>query len=344
MNECATFLRARAYEVLRAESEVIASLKDSIDEDFINAVEMLGKMKGKLIIAGMGKSGHIARKMASTFASTGTPALFLHPAESSHGDLGVIGEEDIILLISYSGNSKELLALIRYAIRRNIPLIAMSGKRESLLGESARFFIHIKVEKEACPLGLAPTSSTTATLALGDALAMCLLEYRGFRKEDFAELHPGGSLGVSLVKVRKVHELMHTGDRLPLLPVGASMGELLSMMTYKDLRGIAGIVDEKGNLVGVVTDGDLRRYLEKGPKGDFLQESIEELMNTNPKVIASNELVERALFLMENFSIQALFVVEALASSPSKSSLLPCRPLKPVGVIHFQDLLKNKVS
>ena len=340
-------LRQRACEVLREESEAIAMLKDCIDEDFVKAVEALGQMKGKLIVTGMGKSGHIARKMASTFASTGTPALFLHPAESSHGDLGVIGDEDMILAISYSGKSKELLALIHYATRRNIPLLVMSGNRESLLGEVAHFFIHIKVEKEACPLGLAPTSSTTATLALGDALALCLLQYKGFGEEDFAELHPGGSLGESLIKVRKVHELMHTGDKLPLLSMKSSMGELLSMMTHKDLRGIAGIVDGEGGLMGVITDGDLRRYLEKGPKGDFLQKGIQELpelMNSNPKVIAPQELVQKALFLMERFSIQALFVVEPPSSPTLSSTLSPSLSSKPIGIIHFQDLLRDKVS
>ena len=361
-------IQKKACEVLAQESEAIASLKNCIDHDFVQAVQKLGQLKGKLIVTGIGKSGHIARKIASTFASTGTSALFLHPAESSHGDLGMISNEDMVLAISYSGNSKELFTVVNYATRRNIPIFVMSKKKESPLGVAANYFIHVKVEKEACPLGLAPTSSSTATLAMGDALAMSLLQYKGFRKEDFAELHPGGSLGESLTKVRKVHELMQTGDKLPLLSMKASMLELLSIMTHKDIRGIAGIVDEQGDLIGVVTDGDLRRYLQShGEKGkdkqqgkekkkELLQVCVQELMGSQPKMIESHELVQKALFLMERFSIQALFVVKSgSASSTSSVSSTSAKAKyktetktktkpKPIGIIHLQDLLRDKIS
>ncbi|MGE3756386.1 MAG: SIS domain-containing protein [Pseudobdellovibrionaceae bacterium] len=318
-----------ALRVLDIEAQAILSLKKRIGPDFERAVQLIMNCQGKVIITGMGKSGQIGRKIASTLASTGTPALFVHPAESSHGDLGVVASGDVVIAISNGGESPELSDLIGYVSRKGIPLIGMTGKKESTLGRSSQVILDISVEKEACPLKLAPTASSAATLAMGDALAMALLSKRGFSPEEFAEFHPGGSLGKKLLT--RVTHVMHKESALPLVHPETPMKQVVSVMTAKDVRGVAGVTDSNGNLVGVITDGDLRRRLEKSQ--DPLQGTASEIMSHNPKTIDTMELAEKALFVMEQFQIQLLFVVDQSSSSPKK----------PVGLLHLQDLLKAKV-
>ncbi|MCB0377552.1 MAG: KpsF/GutQ family sugar-phosphate isomerase [Bdellovibrionales bacterium] len=315
-----------AKRVLDIESQSILDLKDRIDDRFIKAIEIIMAGQAKVVVAGMGKSGHIGRKLAATLSSTGTPSLFLHPAESSHGDLGVVTSEDVLIVISYGGGSQELQDLIAYASRKGVPMIAMTGNMDSELARSANVVLDISVKEEACPLKLAPTSSSTATLALCDALAMALLKRRGFKEEDFAEFHPGGKLGRRLLT--RVHDLMHDNGGLPIVELGSSMVSVVATMTGGDVRGVAAVVDKQGFLKGVVTDGDLRRHLEKNKNP--LEAKVEELMSTTPKTIDADELAAKALFIMEQFSIQSLFVVD----SASK---------KPVGLIHLQDLIRAQI-
>lgn len=318
-----------ARRVLKVEADCILDMAERLDERFAQAVQLVCDCKGKLILTGIGKSGHIARKIASTFSSTGTPAVFLHPAEGSHGDLGMITPDDVVIAISYGGESHELQALLNFVARRDIALIAMTGKMQSTLAKAARAVLNLHVKEEACPLGLAPTSSSTATLALGDALAMAVLKRRGFQKEDFAEFHPGGSLGRKLTL--RVSDVMHTGEALPLVSPDEPIIKVISAMTSKDVRGVAGVIDENHNLLGVITDGDIRRRFEKNQTA--LTEVAGDLMSKHPKTIDASELTEKAAFLMEQFRIQLLFVVD-------KSSGQPTRP---VGLIHLQDVLRAKV-
>ena len=317
-----------ARRVLRMEAEAILSLGETLDQRFDQAVDMILNLKGKLIVTGVGKSGHIGRKLASTFSSTGTPALFMHPTEGSHGDLGVIASGDLILAMSYGGSTPELTELLNFVARRDLPLIAMTGNADSPLALTAKVVLEVKVKEEACPLGLAPTTSSTATLALGDALAMAVLSRRGFKKEQFAEFHPGGSLGRRLLT--RVRDVMHVGEALPLVAPDMEMTKVISLMTAKEVRGVAGVVDAQGQLVGVVTDGDIRRRLEKS--NSALTERAQDLMSRNPKLIDADELAEKALFLMEQFKIQTLFAVDR--NSHVK---------KPVGILHLQDLLKAQI-
>lgn len=317
-----------AKRVLRVEAQSILDMIERLDQRFEEAMQMILACKGKVIVSGMGKSGQIARKIASTLSSTGTPALFLHPAESSHGDLGLISEQDVLIVISYGGNSAELQNLLNFVTRRGLPLIAMTAGRESVLAKSAHVVLDISVREEACPLGLAPTSSSTATLALGDALAMGVLNQKGFRKEDFAEFHPGGSLGRRLLT--RVRDIMHVGLALPLVTPDEDMAKVLSIMTAKEVRGVTGVVDSSGELIGVITDGDIRRRLEKN-KNPFT-ERAKDLMSKNPKTIDADEMAERALFVMQQFKIQTLFAIE-------KSGQLN----RPVGLLHLQDLLEARI-
>jgi arabinose-5-phosphate isomerase len=297
--------------------------------DFARAVDMICACKGKVIVAGMGKSGLIGRKIASTFASTGTPSFFLHPAESSHGDMGMIGSDDVVVAISYGGETPELEALLRHVARKNQTLIAMTGKSGSTLGKSGTVVLDVSVGEEACSMGLAPTASTTATLAMGDALAVAVLKQKGFSRDDYAELHPGGTLGRKLLT--RVSDVMHTGDALPLVSLETPMREVLSAMTQKEVRGIAGVLDKENRLVGVVTDGDLRRRLDKSLNP--LEDKAGDLMSRAPKTVDATELAERALFMMEQFKIQTLFVVNRESNEPSR----------PVGLLHLQDLLHAKL-
>lgn len=321
-------IKAQGLRVLDVEAASILALKSRIDDHFVRAVHLILKVKGKLVITGIGKSGHIARKLASTFSSTGTPAIYLHPAESSHGDLGLIAKDDMVLAISYGGESQELFPILNFVARKGIPLLAFTGQAQSTLAKSAVVVLNVSVPEEACPLGLAPTASTTATLALGDALAMAVLEEKGFSLEDFAEFHPGGSLGVKLLRVKDV---MHGGDAVPLVRLSTPVREVISMMTHKDVRGSAGVLNDKEELVGVVTDGDIRRRLEKNQ--DPLEGTAENIMSVNPRTIDQSELAEKALFLMEQFRIQMLFVSDKTSSTAKK----------PVGILNFHDLFKAKV-
>ncbi len=323
-------IKEQARKVLSIEAQAVATLTSRIDDQFISAVELITNCKGKLITTGIGKSGIIARKLASTFSSTGTPSAYLHPAEGSHGDLGLISDSDVVMVLSYRGEASELTAVLQYCARKGIPVIALTGSQDSRLGRSATFIIDCSVSTEACPLNLAPTASTTAALAMGDAIAMSVLLKRGFKAEDFAEYHPGGSLGRKLIKVKDV---MHGGDALPVVKEDTPMKSVLSVMTAKEVRGTAGVVDSNDNLIGVITDGDLRRRLEK--EQNPLNGIAKEVMTLNPKTIDAEELAEKALFLMEEFRIQLLFVTENQVSGIQNK--------KPIGIIHLQDLLKFKI-
>lgn len=318
----------QARKVLEIEARGILGLVNQINDQFIGAVECLHACKGKVIVTGIGKSGHIARKLASTLSSTGTPSVYLHPAESSHGDLGVVSEEDVVIGISYSGDSSEMNQILSYVSRKRVPLIALTSNPKSSLGEAAQFVIAIRVEQEACPLNLAPTASSTATLAMADALAMCLLDLKGFRAENFAELHPGGSLGARLLT--RVKDVMHTGEAIPLVGLETSLKEVLTVMTHRDVRGAAGVMNDQNELVGVITDGDIRRRLEREQS---LAGTAKDLMTLHPRTIDAHEMAEKALFVMEQFKIQLLFVLDQNSSWPRK----------PVGILHVQDLLRAKI-
>lgn len=318
-----------AARVLEIEARSIDYLRSRLDETFVKALDFLHHCTGKVVVTGMGKSGHVGRKIASTMTSTGTPAVFLHPAESSHGDLGVIAQNDVVIAISYGGETPELQDVLKFATRKGIPLIAMTGKTQSTLGRAGSVTLDVGVDKEACPMGLAPTASSTATLALGDALAMALVRRRGFREEDFAEYHPGGSLGRRLLT--HVSDVMHRGDALPVVGLETNMREVLSVMTKKEVRGVAGVTDANGALVGVITDGDIRRCLEKSHNP--LEDKAEKVMSRTPKTVDASELAEKALYMMEQFTIQSLFVVDRASGHPTH----------PVGLLHLQDLIKAKL-
>lgn len=320
---------ALGRKVLATEAQGILEMNSRIDEKFLKAVELISQTSGKLIFTGIGKSGLIARKLASTFSSTGSPALYLHPAESAHGDLGLIGKGDSVIAISYGGNSPELNPIIGFVTRKSIPFLVMTKNMDSSLAKAASVVLDISIQEEACPLGLAPTTSTTATLALGDALAMCTLHVKGFQPSDFAEFHPGGTLGYKLLT--KVQDLMHGGESLPLVEQKTPLRKVLTIMTHKDVRGAAGIIDGNKDLIGVITDGDIRRCLEKDQ--DPLTRVAEDLMTQNPRTIDCHELAEKALFLMEQFKIQMVFVVDLQSDHPKR----------PVGILHIQDLLKVKI-
>ncbi|QDK36799.1 SIS domain-containing protein [Bdellovibrio sp. NC01] len=319
----------QGLRVLDVEAQAILALKGRIGAEFEQAVKTITACKGKLILTGMGKSGQIARKLASTFSSTGTPAVFLHPAESSHGDLGVVENDDVVIAISYGGEVPEFAGILRFVARKGMPLIGITGNVNSSLAKASQVVLNVHVSEEACPLGLAPTASSTATLALGDAVAMAVMSEKGFTTEDFAEFHPGGSLGYRLLT--RVRDVMHGGDALPTVGLEAPLREVFSIMTHKDVRGAAGVVDEKGDLVGVITDGQIRRRLEKST--DPLTGTAKDLMTANPRTIDVNELAEKALFIMEQFQINMLFVLD-------KDNV---QTKKPVGILHVQDLLRAKL-
>ena len=314
---------AEAKRVVRVEAEALLNLEASLDGAFTQAVEMILAASGRVVVTGMGKSGLIGAKIASTMASTGTPAFFLHPAEGIHGDLGMIMRGDVVIAISNSGETDELVRILPIVKRLGATLIAMAGNPNSTLAKSGDVFLDISVKEEACPLGLAPTASTTVTLAMGDALAVALLVSRGFKAEDFAMFHPGGTLGRRLLL--KVEDMMHTGDSLPLVDAATLMREALFIITSKGL-GITGVTGDDGTLIGVITDGDLRRALGRGL--DIINLPASELMQGKPKRICRDELAARALQQMEKFSITSLFV---FADTTSET---------PVGIVHLHDLLK----
>ncbi|MFN7824738.1 MAG: SIS domain-containing protein [Pseudobdellovibrionaceae bacterium] len=317
-----------AKSVLDIEAQAVLQLKSRIDEHFLKAVDLMLATKGKVVLCGIGKSGQMARKISSTLSSTGTPSVFVHPAESAHGDLGTITKEDLVIAISYGGESPEIVPLLTYVARKGIALIAMTGKTQSSLAKAAQVVLDISVAREACPLELAPTSSSTATLAMGDALAMAVMDRKGFSAEDFAENHPGGSLGFRLSRVRDV---MHTGAGFVVVTEDTPLRQVISKMSQAETRGAAGIVGAQGDLIGIITDGDVRRRLESS--NDPLSGVAKDMMTKSPRAIEADELVEKALFLMEQFRINVLFVLDSAAQGSRK----------PVGVVHIQDLLRNKV-
>ena len=295
-----------AATVLDIEARSISDLKRYLDATFTKACEYLLDCKGRVIVIGMGKSGHIGGKIAATLASTGTPAFFVHPGEASHGDLGMITAEDVVLAISNSGETGEVLSIAPLIKRRGAHLISMTGNPQSTLAELADVHICIAVEQEACPLGLAPTSSTTATLAMGDALAVALLHARGFTADDFAMSHPGGSLGRRLLL--HIHDVMHSGERIPLVTEQATLSEALLEMSRKGL-GMTGVVDAEQRLIGVFTDGDLRRILDQ--RVDVHQAEIQQVMTRNPITISADVLAAEGLRLMEDRKINGLFAVDS---------------------------------
>lgn len=292
--------------VLKTESEAIAALTQRLNQDFHRACEMILGCEGRIVVTGMGKSGHIGNKIASTLASTGTPAFFMHPGEASHGDLGMITPEDLVIALSNSGETSEITLLLPLIKRLAIPLIALTGKQKSTIARAADINLDVSVSKEACPLGLAPTSSTTASLAMGDALAIAILQARGFTEEDFALSHPGGNLGRRLLL--RVSDIMHTGDAIPLVNTEYSLKQTLLEMTSKGL-GMAGVIDpESSKLVGIYTDGDLRRTFEKMPNIETAL--VKDYMTANCVTIDAERIATEALNLMHDRKINALMVID----------------------------------
>ena len=293
--------------VLQTEAEAISALSARLDHKFYDACDLILKCEGRIVVTGMGKSGHIGNKIAATLASTGTPAFFMHSGEASHGDLGMITEQDLVIALSNSGETSEITLLLPLLKRLDIPLIALTGNPGSTLARSADIHLDVSVSKEACPLGLAPTSSTTATLAMGDALAVAVLEARGFTEQDFALSHPGGNLGRRLLL--RVSDIMHTGTSIPLVSSTSTLKDTLLEMTAKGL-GMAGVVDaERNGLVGIYTDGDLRRTFEKMP--NFETAKVVEFMTANCVTIEADRIASEALKLMHDKKINALMVVDA---------------------------------
>lgn len=311
--------RREARRVLEIEAAAIRSLADSLDAGFDTAVALLHGTTGRVVVTGIGKSGIVGQKIAATLASTGTPAFFLHPAEAIHGDLGMILAGDVVLALSHSGETEEVVALLPHVRRRSAKLVALTGRRASTLGKEADAVVEAAIREEACPLNLAPTASTAAQLAMGDALAMALSVEKGFRPEDFAALHPGGKLGKRFLRVS---DLMHAGGDVPLVPLDAPMKDVVYEMSKKRL-GITGVVDAEGRLAGVVSDGDLRRLLEReGEKAWSADAAF--AMNRTPKTIAAKSFATEALRLMEEKKITSLFIVDDDG--------------RPGGIVHLHDL------
>lgn len=312
-----------ARQTIEREIEALKVMERELDENFTRALDLLQNTKGRVLITGMGKSGHIGRKIAATFASTGTVSFFLHPSEASHGDLGVVSVDDTVIAISNSGESKELADIIIYCRRFSIPIIAMTKNADSSLGKNSDIILRLPSNREACPLGLAPMSSTTATLVMGDILAAALMVRKGFTEEDFKLRHPGGKLGSIL---RRVTDIMHTGDEMPLIRDTAIMQEALITMSEKR-QGCVGITDANGDLIGIITDGDLRRWMSP----DLITEKVSTVMTKNPKCIGPDMLIAEAVNVMNNtgLGITNLFVVE---------------DKKPIGILHIHDCLRAGVS
>ncbi|WP_293761352.1 KpsF/GutQ family sugar-phosphate isomerase [uncultured Aquitalea sp.] len=310
-----------AREVLHTEADALRALAGRLNGAFLNAVDAILACKGRVVVTGMGKSGHVGRKIAATLASTGTPAFFVHPAEAAHGDLGMITANDVVIALSNSGEANEVVALLPALKRKGLLLIGMTGNDQSALGRAADIWLDSHVEKEACPLGLAPTTSTTVQIALGDALAVTLLDARQFSPEDFALSHPGGSLGRRLLV--HVRDVMHTGDELPLVALGTPLKEALLIMSQKRL-GMVTVADGDGNILGIYTDGDLRRTLERS--GNIYDLAIDDVMSRNPLTISQEKLATEAVHLMEQRRITSLLAVNAQG--------------KLAGVVHMHDLFK----
>ena len=309
-----------AINTINCEIEAIEELKNLLDENLSKALDMIEEAKGRIILTGMGKSGHIAKKIAASLASTGTPSFFMHPAEASHGDLGMVTEDDVIIAISNSGESRELIDVLNYSKRFGIKLIAITKNPDSSLGKAGDIVLRLPLSKEACPLGLAPTSSTTATLVLGDVITVGMIERKGFSKAQFNQRHPGGKLGSILQKVK---DLMHKGSEMPLLNQNALMSDLIIEMSSKRL-GYVGLVDDEGNLSGIFTDGDLSRYINS----DLKTTKALDIMTKNPITANPEMFASEAIKIMNEKKITNMFVLEGK---------------KPIGTIHIHDILKNKV-
>lgn len=320
-------IREKAIETLKIEAEAVEKLVLRIDDEFESAIQRILNCTARVVVTGMGKSGHVGRKIAATLASTGTPAFFMHPGEAFHGDLGMVTENDVVIAISNSGESSEIVNILPVIKRIGATIIAMSGKRQSSLGKNCDYFIDIGVEREACPLGLAPTASTTATLAMGDAIAMSLMAARNFTSQDFAMFHPGGALGRKLLLT--VENVMHRGEDNPIVQSDKTVKDALFVMTDKGL-GAVSIVDGDGKLVGLVTDGIIRRALHKDYK--FLDESVEHIMTENPLVISKNQLAAAALSVMEKHKPRPVTVLPVVDDERN-----------PVGMVHLTDLLRQGV-
>lgn len=314
----------RAAEVIRQQAEQVGKLADRLDDSFDSALDLLFSCKGRVIVTGMGKSGIVGRKIAATFNSTGTPSMYLHPSEGMHGDLGIVTPDDVVLILSKSGDTDELSQLIPPFKRLGVPIIAIVGNTDSPLARKCDVVLDAGVESEADEFNLVPTTSSTAELVMGDALAVVLLEMRGFSQEDFALRHPGGALGRRLLL--KVSDLMHTGDEIPIVRETDLLKDVVVEITSKRL-GLALVVDQDGKLAGIYTDGDLRRTVEKG--NDFLTKSISAYMGGNPKTIEADALAEKALAIMEKHSITSLAIVDENS--------------RPTGIVHLHDILKRKI-
>ena len=298
-------LLALAAEVLDIESRAVKDLKSRLNDDFVAACRLCMDTTGRVVVTGMGKSGHVSNKIAATLASTGTPAFFMHPAEASHGDVGMITKHDLLLAISYSGETEEIITILPVVKRMGAKLLAMTGNPNSTMAKTADVHLDVSVAEEACPLNLAPTASTTATLAMGDALAVALLKNRGFTAEDFARSHPSGNLGKRLLL--RVADVMHSGDRIPAVSADVTLRDALLEMTDKGL-GMTAIVDAKNKVMGIYTDGDLRRTLDTG--ADVRSTAIRDVMHTNCKTISPDLLAAEALHLLEEYKITSLLVVD----------------------------------
>ena len=315
---------ASGHRTLEAELQAISGLSERMDHNFASACTTLLACQGRVVVTGMGKSGHVARKLAATLASTGTPSLFLHPGEALHGDMGMVTSKDVVIALSNSGSTRELVMLMPLFKRLGVPVLSLTGNPDSILAQSADVHINTGVDREACPLGLAPTSSTTTTLVMGDALAIALLEARGFTKEDFAFSHPGGHLGRQLLL--RVRDIMHTGQRLPVVHKSTALRQVLMEVTSKGM-GLTAIVNDKGVLCGIFTDGDLRRTLDQGL--DIAKTRVEEVMTGHCTTIAADALAAEALRLMEERRINGLICTDT--------------EQKPVGALNMHDLLTSGV-
>ena len=320
-------IKQRAIETLKIEAAAIENLIPRIDDEFVKAVESILHCKGRVVITGMGKSGHVGRKIAATLASTGTPSFFLHPAEAYHGDLGMVTENDIVIAISNSGESSEIVNILPVIRRIGATIIAMCGRKNSSLGKYSDYFINIGVEREACTFGLAPTASTTATLAMGDAVAMALMDMKKFTSQDYALFHPGGALGRKLLLT--VGDVMHSGEDNPIVSIGATAKDALFEMTAKGL-GAVSVVDENKKFIGLVTDGIIRRALEKDK--NFIDEPVENIMKTEPLIISTDKLATSALSVMEKHQPRPVTVLPVVDAENN-----------PVGIVHITDLLRQGI-
>ncbi|GAB6099442.1 KpsF/GutQ family sugar-phosphate isomerase [Halanaerocella petrolearia] len=314
----------QAQEVLKIETDAIKGVSKSIDQEFVNVVQEILDCSGRVIMTGMGKSGFIAEKLAATLSSTGTPAFFLHPAEAVHGDLGMVTEDDIVIAISNSGETEEVVEILPVIKRIGAQIVSITGNLDSTLAQTGDYSLKVAIEQEACPLDLAPTASTTAALALGDALAMALVATRDFKPEDFALYHPGGSLGKQLLLT--VDDVLHVRERNPIVEQDSTLKETLFVMTSTRM-GSANIVDEQGKLVGIITDGDIRRLLEEDP--NLMHKEAQEIMSVDPTAITPDKLAAEALKVMQDKEINDLPVVD--------------KEGQPLGLVNFQDLLKAGV-